>query len=258
MKLHIYYRHTPVARSAGKFRPAWFTHERCFLNLLDTVRAHLVAGTVHLTVVFDGTGQDLQNDFIPTHLVREGHANPSILDAVRTVRIDGGDQRKAWRACVNLVRHDVDDAIGKGDTIYLLENDYMHRPGWIEEVGALAEQGVEWDYLTLYDHPDKYPNHCSHPDAARYSALRVKLFATATRHWRTVPGTCATYMLSRETFLRDHVLLKQGIFDFNLFRILTRMKRRVVISPIPALSTHSMSGLLAPTVDWDEVIKGRP
>lgn len=248
MKIHIYYRHVPSGRSAGKLRPAWFSHERCLANLIETMEAGLAAGHVVLTVVFDGSAEAHAADFSSTHLERlQGRFGPA---AARVRFVQGGDQRKAWRACVGLVRDDCDGIIQPGDLVYLLENDYLHLPGWLDEVRTLSDAGVAWEYLTLYDHPDKYPNACAHPDAQRHRGLQSRVFATRQRHWRTAPSTCATYMLSRETFLKDFPLLRLGIYDLRLFKLLTRLRRRVLVSPMPALATHCMSDLLAPVVDW--------
>jgi hypothetical protein len=253
MAIHIYYRHTPVQRSSGKFRPEWFSHEKCFLNLLETIRPSLLYGNAHLHLVFDGSENDLRQDFAIGHLERFAQESPAAGRAIHRHMIIGGDQRKAWRAVVALAKtHCDDNAVQPGDLIYFLENDYVHLQGWIDEVNQLSMHGIRWDYLTLYDHPDKYPDFCKHGDTQHYRNLRSQLFATPKRHWRTTPSTCASYMLSREAFLRDHPLLRLGIFDFRLFGVLTKVLRRRLISPLPALSTHSMSEFLSPNVDWEK------
>ena len=256
MTLHIYYRHTPVTRSSGKSRPPWFSHANCLVNLLDTITDHLADGSVRLNVLFDGTEADMRADFAIGHIAQRIAAQPGAAAGITERRIEGGTQRTAWRACVGIVKEDAKTRLASGDLVYLLENDYLHMPGWVDEVFALRSQGIEWDYLTLYDHPDKYPNQCDHVDAARYRALPARLFASSRRHWRTTPSTCASYMLSRETFLQDHAVLRLGLYDLRLFRLLTSLKRRTLISPLPAMSTHCMAGLLAPIVDWELLAKG--
>jgi hypothetical protein len=251
MTIHIYYRHTPIVRSVGKSRPIWFTHERCFLNLLATVGERLGESGVRLNVLFDGSEADRLADFATGHVQQLLQSRPDLAGAVTERRIDGGTQRKAWRACVGLVHKDCQLTIAPGDIVYLLENDYMHLPGWVDEVLALQQQGVRWDYLTLYDHPDKYPNYSKHHDAKRYVSLASRLYATPKRHWRSTPSTCATYMLSRETFLSDFGTLRLGLYDLRLFRLLRHVRRRHLVSPLPGLATHCMDELLSPGVDWD-------
>ncbi|MDE1892470.1 MAG: glycosyl transferase [Betaproteobacteria bacterium] len=251
MAIHIYYRHTPIQRSSGKFRPEWFSHKKCFLNLLETIHSSLLDGKVHLHLVFDGSENDLRQDFAIGHLDRLAQGSPSAEPAIHRHMIIGGNQRKAWRAVVALAKaHCDDNTVQPNDIIYFLENDYVHRAGWIDEVNQLKAHGICWDYLTLYDHPDKYPDFCKHGDTRHYRNLRSQIFVTPKRHWRTTPSTCATYMLSREAFMRDQLLLRFGIFDFRLFGLLTKILRRRLLSPLPALSTHSMSDFLSPNVDW--------
>ncbi len=256
MTLHIYYRHTSVARSSGKARPPWFSHANCLVNLLDTISDHLRDGSVRLNVLFDGNEAEMQADFAMGQVAQHIAAQPSAANAITERRIQGGTQRTAWRACIGIVKDDAETRVASGDLVYLLENDYLHMPGWVDEVLALRSQGIEWDYLTLYDHPDKYPNQCDHVDAARYHALPARLFASSRRHWRTTPSTCASYVLSRETFLRDHSVLRLGLYDLRLFRLLTTFKRRTLISPLPGMSTHCMAGLLSPIVDWGLLAQG--
>lgn len=258
MTIHIYYRHTPIQRSSGKFRPDWFSHEKCFLNLLKTIHPGLQNGKVHLHLVFDGSESELREDFAIGYLDRLSLENSAAGRSIHCHMISGGDQRKAWRAVVALAKaHCEDKTIQPHDLIYFLENDYVHREGWVDEVNQLVSHGICWDYLTLYDHPDKYPNFCEHGDSRYYGSLRSQIFVTPKRHWRTTPGTCATYMLSREAFLHDEWLLRLGIYDFRLFQILTKALRRRLLSPLPALSTHCMSDFLSPNVDWVKELTGQ-
>ncbi|WP_125347529.1 glycosyl transferase [Pandoraea apista] len=257
MTIHIYYRHTPTSRSSNKWRPEWFTHERCFLNLLETTHKSMMRGDVSLHVLFDGSEADLADDFTTPVLARAIEQFPGMAGAVSVQRISGGDQRKAWRACVDVITADLATTIQPHDIIYVLENDYLHVDGWPDEIRELATSGISWDYLSLYDHPDKYPNLCAHGDAKRYATLKSQVFSTSRRHWRTAPSTCGTYMLSRETFERDIRLLRLGIFDFKFFKILTKIKRRKLVTPMPALSTHCMTEFLSPVIDWESVAVDR-
>lgn len=227
------------------------------MNLLDTIHESMLRGDVFLHVLFDGSDADFADDFTTPVLSRAIEQSAGIAQAVSVRRISGGDQRKAWRACVNVIEADLASTIQPRDIIYVLENDYLHMDGWVDEIKELAASGISWDYLSLYDHPDKYPNLHGHRDSLRYTTLKSQVFSTSYRHWRSSPSTCATYMLSRETFERDLRLLRLGIFDFKLFWILNKIKRRRLITPIPALSTHCMTEFLSPIIDWNSVAADR-
>lgn len=254
MAIHIYYRHASMRVLSAKSRPSWFSYGLCFNNLLETTADAFKTGTAVLNVVYDGSEDDFEtNDVYPLYQQAQS-AGFKVAPEVRF--ISGGDQRKAWRACVELVNQDIESGKVHGnDLIYLLENDYIHASDWVEKIDEVVRSGVKWEYLTMYDHLDKYPGLCTSQDAGRYTKLKSQIYCTGSHHWRTTPSTCATYMLPVRVFLADRKVLKLGIYDFKLFKILGSLRRRTLISPIPSLSTHSMTEYLAPTIDWESVCK---
>jgi hypothetical protein len=256
MALHIYYRHAPSRVLGQKLRPSWFSYRRCFDNLVGTVASALADGRVTLSFVFDGSEEDFRSDETCGAVARLIQGRGAVAGAVDIRFISGGDQRKAWKQALALVLDDV----GRGraavhDYVYFLENDYVHVADWLSKFDELAASSIRWDYLTLYDHLDKYPDLTTAADATRYRNLKSKIFCTGTHHWRTTPSTCATYVLPVKILLRDRLLLELGIADFKLFSILGRARRRTLLSPIPSLATHSMTEFLAPAVNWEGCVK---
>lgn len=252
MAIHVYYRHASMRVLTAKSRPEWFSYSKCFNNFLETVDLNLERGKVVLNVVYDGSQADFETSELSARFREIAEAGLAIKPELRI--ISGGDQRKAWRACVDLVRQDiVTGKVGANDYVYFLENDYMHVPGWVKKIDELVASGAEWDYLTLYDHSDKYPGLCASPDSARYSNLKSKIYCTGSHHWRTTPSTCATYIVPVRVFLADLRLLRLGIYDFKLFKLLSYLRRRTLVSPLPSLATHSMTEFLAPAVDWERL-----
>ena len=58
-KLHILYRHVggPVNNQAD--RPAWFSHEKCFKNFIDSLSGELQEIDLYLHILFDGNDESL-------------------------------------------------------------------------------------------------------------------------------------------------------------------------------------------------------
>jgi hypothetical protein len=254
MVIHIYYRHASMRVLGARSRPNWFSYARCFNNLIETSADAFMTGRAVLNVVYDGSEADFEtNDVYPLYQQAKV-AGFKVTPEVRF--ISGGDQRKAWRACLELVNQDIESGKVRGDDlIYLLENDYVHVPTWVDKIDEVVRSGLKWEYLTMYDHLDKYPALCSSQDASRYTSLKSQIYCTGSHHWRTTPSTCATYMLPVKVFLSDRKVLKLGIYDFKLFKILGHLRRRTLISPVPSLATHSMTEYLAPAVEWERMCK---
>lgn len=81
------------------------------------------------------------------------------------------------------------------DTIaYFVEDDYLHRP----IAPKLIEQGLEIaDYVTLYDHPDKYME--GYYGGGEWSQVKK----TTDSHWRYTASTCMTFAAKLGTIRQD-------------------------------------------------------
>jgi hypothetical protein len=255
MKLHVFYRHTSVKRSTKTNRPQWFSHKNCLMNFISATYNNLLTGSVKLNILFDGSQDDLNEDDCLNWLFDLMERDPLLKNIVTIQIFSGGDQTSAARFCLDNVKNDIDSGkISGDDAIYLLENDYIHRAEWFDEINKLDFFEVPWDYAALYDHPDKYPNYCKHPDARFNKNNSTKIYCTDTSHWRNTNSTCGSYVVRANIFTRDHWILRLGIYDFKLFFILTKILRRRLISPMPSLSTHSMDTLLAPIIQWERIV----
>lgn len=137
------------------------------------------------------------------------------------------------------------------DTIvYFLEDDYLHRPGWVDVLFEAFTTPAH--YVTLYDHKDKY--------GPLYPDLNAKLYLTKSVHWRTTPSTTNTYAMRFSTLLADMALhreysLKRKITaDHDKFCALAQ-KGAILISPIPGYSTHVEPEFASPCIDWETYFK---
>jgi hypothetical protein len=227
MKIHILYRHYNVEGTGNKYnRPNWFDYEKCFINLLNTIEGK----NVDLHVIMDGDS-DLNfikkyKDKYTLHSINVGSDYDSYLETYKYIKT-----------------LNVEDT----DLIYFLENDYLHVDNWVEEIITLFTtypQGL--NYVSLYDHNDKY-------FLPMYDNLASKIFTTSTRHWRTTPSTCGSYIIPKNIFIEDEDINTGGPGDHDKFLYLNSTKNRFVLTPIPGLSTHCMEGLLSPTIDWQTI-----
>lgn len=239
--LNIFYRHVHIkadqrSRDPNKARPPWFSHENCFRNLLKTILRDPQGTRVRLNLMYDGTLDDLNQDFIAKYC-----AKPDV--ALKIHVFQGGSDRASSLVTLDLARR---QELGPDDLVYLLENDYLHQDGWVSRVFEAFDSPMQFSYLSLYDHADKY-------FYKMYEDLSARLMHTAHQHWRTAPSSCASYLLTRRTLEADYDVLSQGIPDYYFFSQLATERQRVLLTPVPGLSTHCMSGYLSPVVDWARV-----
>lgn len=244
-RLHIFFRHVHAkhngrSRDPHKSRPEWFSHELCFNNLIETLDRSPFANRVSVTVVYDGTEAELAGDFVSR--ARVGKRNFEF----KTLLVNGGSNIKSW---LQLLEHIERSPIPGDEIIYFLENDYLHVEHWLDKVVELYDSQVEFDYLSLYDHTDFYETE-SKPPYPVFRDLRSRLHVTKTHHWREAPSTCGTFLLQKHVLLEDMRVWTSRLSDFYAFTYLSTLKRRILVTPVPGLSTHCMTGCLAPTIDW--------
>jgi hypothetical protein len=151
----------------------------------------------------------------------------------------------------------LDYALGldNSEIVYFLENDYLHKP----LADKVLEDGIElgFDYVTAYDHPDKYLNpfeggnpFCS----GRAEDTRVYLGQYC--HFKLTNSTTMTFASSVKTLKEDEEVLRKWTkdthpYDFQMFMELKQVGRRLA-SSIPGYSTHGETEFLSPLTDWQK------
>jgi len=222
--IHIFYRHYNIETTDDKGRPKWFNFQKCFENLLNTIEGN----DVQLHVVMDG---DINSNFISKY-----------KDSFIGHEIKAGNDQSSFFQTWEIVKN---TQMEKNDLIYFLENDYLHIDGWIEKITELFSTYKLSHYVSLYDHNDKY-------FLPMYDDLVSKIFVTENHHWRTTPSTCGSFIINRELFESDYDIHTSVVGDHNKFLQLAEERNRMVITPIPGLSTHCMEGLMSPTINWEK------
>lgn len=220
--IHILYRHTSNVSGVGKNRPKWFSYESCLSNILSTIEGK---DNVHFHLLFDGTCT-IQDSRIGT-----------------VVEFKGGSDRESFNYAWNYAKQ---LKLGPKDLVYFLENDYLHVNGWVEKVQNLFESFDVPGYVALYDHLDKYT-------LPMYETLQSQIYVTETSHWRTVPSTCGSFVVNTQILQEDYDVHTTFYSDHDKFIQLGTTRGRVVISPIPGLSTHCESEYMAPLTNWENV-----
>ena len=137
---------------------------------------------------------------------------------------------------------------------YFLEDDYLHRPYSLERLMEAARSGIA-DYITLYDHPDKYAYDSPNPFVANGSE-RTRVFFTGNSHWKLTNSTTMTFAAQVGTLRRDKKYFWRWTttshpYDFYIFWELDTFAKRKLVSPIPSLSTHGDIDCLALGIDWN-------
>jgi hypothetical protein len=206
--IHVFVRYCNYSSvSFHKKRPCWFSKEACHRNLLETSDER-----VKFTYFLDTAS-------VGDHFI-QGQA----------IEIKEGTEAGSFLRMLDFVEK---LPLHPETIIYFLEDDYLHAKGWVD---VLFEGfSLDADYVTLYDHKDKYLN---------YPTLRSQILLTPSTHWRTTPSTTNTYAMRFKT-LQKHLPIHRRFSegrkisaDHEKFCCLGR-KGSKLISPIPGWSTHA-------------------
>ena len=226
MNIHIFYSHYNVIGTDNKSRPYWFDYEKCFINLLKTIDGK---NNIKLNIVMDGK---IENNWIKKY-----------NKFYNAYEFKGGNMEIVTKEVYKIIKEYQCDS---DDLIYILENDYLHIEGWSEKLIELYKTFGGLNYISLYDHNDKY-------FLPQYEDLTPKIITTNSHHWRTTPSTCGSYIVPKHIFDDDYEIQTTVIGDHVKHVYLNEHKRRFILTPIPGLSTHCMEGLMSPTINWKEI-----
>jgi hypothetical protein len=230
--IRVFQRHCNFSsNSHNKPRPTWFDREKIFDSFISTLDNRVEFTAFH----------DSGNGEIEQHFLNDKNVNK--------ISMKGGNDAQSF---LNLLNYVIEQNYHDEDIIYLIEDDYLHRHGWID----ILIEGFDYigaDYYTLYDHPDKYY-------LPMYNDLQSKIIATPSTHWRTAPSTTNTYACKFKT-LKQHFdihvkycdLVAKWTKDHDKFINLWNIGSNL-ISCIPGYSTHVEENMLSPTIKWNEII----
>jgi len=205
--------------SGDNTRPDGFSKELVFMNLMNTKDAN-----TNITVLYDG---NLTNHWVNKY-------------DVKVIQLDGGSGDTSF---INQISYIKDQNYAQDTIIYILEDDYLHKKGWPQ----ILREGfkthypniLKFDYITLYDHKDKY-------FYDMYKTLQSKITLSESVHWRTIPSTTNTFAMLYSTFMYDyniHCAFKNS--DNEKFLYLGKAGR-LIGSCMPGYSTHCHNSYMSP------------
>jgi len=135
--------------------------------------------------------------------------------------------------------------------VYMVEDDYIHA----ENSCRILKEGFQHgDYVSLYDHPDKYMSDYPNP-YVKDGGENTKVFLTKSTHWKLTNSTPMTFASKIKTIRRDFELISsyctgKTTQSFLMFCDLIQNKKRKLVTPIPGRATHGQLPWLGPLVDW--------
>lgn len=200
---------------------------------------------------------------IADHVSDDTHDWLNNFSFKRLVRTNAGNAGSFWFAFKQAL------IMPDDEYIYFVENDYIHKPNSLK---VLLEGLQISDYVTLYDHPDKYVDGIN--PCVKNGGEKCKVLMTESTHWKSTNSTTMTFASKVRTLKKDKYFFKlftndltqltfpflrkylasSNPHDFWLFMALTRLKRRRLISPLPSYSTHGEKAFIAPIIHWESII----
>ena len=143
------------------------------------------------------------------------------------------------------------------EIVYFIEDDYLHRTG----AKQALHEGIDIvDYVSLYDHIDKYmaPSIGGNPLISQEGFDDTSVFLTPHSHWKLANSTTFCFAAKVKTIKEDADVFYnftngQNCEDFPAFRELIGRGRRIA-TPIPGFSTHCEIQWASPLIDWESLL----
>ena len=211
--------------SASKARPEGFSREALWKTVCATTE-----GVANLQVI---PVLDTANRKGRSHMC-DSHPN--------VCTIHGGSGSKAFAALLSLWQERATlQQWSESDIVVLLEDDYAVKGPWIDAVRNGLRFG---EYVTLYDHPDKY--------SSLYDGTPSQVFAGTVCHWRTTPSTTNSFATTWKTLRQDldsHAQFSTpdvpAVRDHAKWLHLWS-RQRILVSSLPGFWSHEEVGMQSP------------
>ena len=226
--MKIIYRISDVGYN--KIKPDYINNENCLKNFV------YIFGNQNLEIIADNCSKE-------TLQMITKYCHPNKINTVSV-----GHGAGTFNLALDMALKYDDETI-----IYFVENDYLHKPG----SDKILVEGLQigYNYVALYDHPDKYINGANPFVEDGGEVTRVMLSNSC--HWKITNSTTMTFAAQVKTLKEDESILRKytsGSYprDFEMFLAL-REKQHGLITPIPGYATHGETAWLSPLTDWSKI-----
>ncbi len=243
-KIKCFYRLSDKARMAPGFN-----YKNCFINFLNT---------------FNPRKEELQvNIESCEHHTEEDIISLCLKNNLEYKITNYGNSLSFYK--------NAEDALAFEDNtiIYFVENDYIHRHGCKNALFEIFNTISTNDYVSLYDHPDKYYPYffnTLNQEYMNFCELETNQYYKSIVHylksgwWKTTPSTCMTFACTAKVLKEDFEIIKKHTayfgserpHDHQMFVDLYN-KGRFLYTPMPSYSGHTV--MLPPGVDWPNIIQ---
>lgn len=217
----------------NKVKPDYINNENCLNNFCKI----FIEEIHNIHIIADNVSKET-NEMICKYV------NQSQITHVKV-----GHGAGTFNLALDMALNGSDDEI-----VYFVENDYIH----LKDSLQILEEGFSlgFDYVSLYDHPDKYINGAN--PFVEDGGEVTRLMLTKSCHWKLTNSTTMTFAAKVSTLKQDEAILREYTSgthpnDFHMFLAL-REKQRGLITPIPGYSTHGETAWLSPLINWEKEI----
>ena len=206
-----------------KVKPEYATKENCLRNFLRNF------GSDNLTVIADNCSNETLG--MVASIIPDG------VELITTSLGNAGSFKYAFEYALK----------NFSGSVYFVEDDYLHLP----ESKRVLQEGLELsDFVTLYDHNDKYSSALMSPSY---------ILLSSSSHWRTCPSTTMTFAANIETLRNSQQIIRNHCSgahpnDNQLFLELGK-NGYTLISALPGYSTHCETDWLSPLRDWKKCVE---
>jgi hypothetical protein len=216
----------------NKVKPDYINNENCLKNLCNVFFNNIW----DIQVIADNISEQTQNMIC------------KYIDKSQITYVSIGHGAGTFNLALDEALKGNDDEI-----VYFVENDYLHKP----EADKILIEGFSlgYDYVSLYDHPDKYINGAN--PFVEDGGEVTRLMLTDSCHWKLTNSTTMTFAAKVKTLKQDESILREFTSgthpnDFPMFLAL-REKQKGLITPVPGYSTHGETAWLSPLTDWSKI-----